>query len=247
MSVACDPTNEETPPTPPLTDVTLVAMLDQDTPVNITGRRETDTTTALTRGLKEYLAQAVKGQAVDGRVVDLKATYDHWPETEDLAAYPALAVYSTEAGKHDTSSFTVNTRAEGALPDGERYAFASEFVLNLIVELWTVDPEERLALCALIEDALYPVDWMYGARLILPHYHGVQADYTLLSTKYIDSADDAKRRWRVAQFSVEGRLPTVKVFGNIPPLAVSEALNVGVNLQLGVTEQTVDPLAGLGV
>ena len=63
----------------------------------------------------------------------------------------------------------------------------------------------------MIEEALNPVDWMYGMRLVLPFYHNTLATYELLTSEYVDSADDAMAKYRRAQFTVRANMTTYRL------------------------------------
>ena len=52
---------------------------------------------------------------------------------------------------------------------------------------------------------------MFGMRLELPHYHNARADFAPKSIVYIDNTEDAKRRFRKAEITLEARVPVVRV------------------------------------
>jgi len=158
----------------------------------------------MARGLAEYLGQ--QSVEIGGRKLQLKA-YTTWAEPEDAVTYPAVAI-AAEAGIYDrgfTPSFEKSIDGDVSL-----MAF-SEFQQNLIVDLWATDPRERSYLCAMVEESLNPVDWMYGMRLRLPFYHNTVATYELMASQYIDSADDAMAKYRRAQFTVRANMTTYRL------------------------------------
>lgn len=186
----------------PRTQTTLVR--DPSTVPQLTGYRETDVHTALARGLAEYLEQ--QSIEIGGRRLQLKA-YTTWAEPENQASYPA-AVVGAEAGKYDrgfTPSFqtTIDKRV--------RLMAFTEFEQDLNLEVWATDPKERAYLTAMVEEALNPVDWMYGMRLLLPFYHGAPATYELLTSQYVDSSDDAMAKYRRAQFTIRGNVTAYRL------------------------------------
>lgn len=170
----------------------------------LTGVRETDVHTAMSRGLAEYLSQ----QQIDigGRLLRL-TTFSTWAEPEQNVSYPAAGV-GAASGKYDRS-FT--PKILETLDADVRLFGYSEFTQELTVELWATDPKERLYLVAMIEEALNPVDWMYGCRLQLPFYHGTTATYELTSSQYTDSADDAMKKYRKATFTVSGNVQAIRL------------------------------------
>lgn len=162
----------------------------------LTPFRETDLHTALTRGLAEYLSQL--SIEIGGRQLRL-TTYSTWAEPEQNVAYPSAGV-GAGRGEYDRS-FTPSVAASF---DSARLMAFSEFAQELNVELWASDPRERAYLVAMIEEGLNPVDWMYGMRLVLPHYHGTTATYELTASQYTDNAEDAMARYRKALFTIRG-------------------------------------------
>lgn len=170
----------------------------------LTAFRETDVHTAMARGLAEYLSQ----QQIDinGRLLRVTA-FSTWAEPEQNVSYPAVGV-GAGMGKYDRS-FTPNL-VQTVANDARLFAY-SEFSQELTVELWATDPKERSYLVAMIEEALNPVDWMYGMRLVLPFYHGATATYELTNSQYSDSADDAVKKYRKATFTLSGNIEALRV------------------------------------
>jgi len=158
----------------------------------------------MARGLSEYLGQQTI--EVGGRKLQLKA-YTTWAEPEDVVTYPAIAI-AAEAGIYDRS-FTPSY--ESTIERDVRLMAFAEFQQNLIVDLWATDPRERSYLCAMVEESLNPVDWMYGMRLMLPFYHNTVATYEMLSSQYFDSSDDAMAKYRRAQFTVRANMTTYRL------------------------------------
>lgn len=165
--------------------------------VELTAYRETDVHTAMARGLAEYLGQ----QSIDigGRKLSL-TTYTTWAEPENQASYPAAAI-GAGPGVYDRNLTPFITQT---LAGRERLVSVTEFSQELRIDLWATDPKERSYLTAMVEEALNPVEWMYGFRLILPFYHGTTAVYELLTSEYLDNSDDAMAKYRRTNFTVRG-------------------------------------------
>lgn len=177
---------------------------DPDFRPQLTGVRETDVHTAMARGLAEYLGQ--QQIEIGGRLLRL-TTFSTWAEPEQNVSYPAAGV-GAGTGKYDRS-FSPNLITTVA---GDVRLFAySEFAQEITVELWATDPKERSYLVAMIEEALNPVDWMYGMRLHLPFYHGATATYELTNSQYSDSSDDAAKKYRKATFTISGNIEAIRV------------------------------------
>jgi len=171
---------------------------------SLTAYRETDVHTAMARGLAEYLSQ----QSIDigGRLLRL-TTFSTWAEPEQNVSYPALGV-GAGAGNYDRG-FT--PKLVGTIANEARIFGYSEFTQSLNLELWATDPKERAYLVAMVEEALNPVDWMYGCRLVLPFYHSTTATYELVSSQYQDSSDDAMKKYRKATFEVSANIQTLRL------------------------------------
>lgn len=212
----------------------------------LSDNRETDCRTALTRGLKEYLEQL--SIEMSGRQLRLATVVESWAEPILPAKYPGACVYGAEAGSYDWTRFSpkpqavgrrTSRRAETEAQDGvatspaqgldqlNHIFFASEYVADLIVEIYTTDPTERVAMVAMMEDASVPVDWMMGFRLELPHYFNIRATYEHKTLEYVDVADDNQKRWRIARFGINGKVTHVKRVGaQLPKLDIRTSYEV---------------------
>jgi hypothetical protein len=207
------------------TRLLLDRNLDAET---FTLNRETDSHTALTRGLREYLEQLTVGW-VDGREERFVAVYDTWAVAEDTLQYPSAAVYAegenTYAGGESGGPLTPTVETDPAT--NTQVSRPAEPMLVLTVEIWAQDNEQRMAICAMLEDAFFPVDWMSGFRLALPHYHGMVADYLVKTSRYMDDPESVQRRYRKASFTLDARLPLVRVLG--PGIRMRRRVNIAVD------------------
>lgn len=197
---------------PPRVLSSLVTLRDE--PIVMTANCETDTRTALTRGLAEYISQ-LSIQMPDGREIRLKKVKDNYSEPEDKAEFPSACVYSDEKNEYDASRFTpsVNTNYRLPAPDKRYFVELAESVLNISVAVWATDPRERMGLAKMLEDAFNPVDYMYGFRLTLPHYYNARSEFALKSVEYLDDDADSIKRYRRLIFTVEGRVSLLKLVG----------------------------------
>jgi hypothetical protein len=227
-------------PGAPLSDrprTTLI--LDPEAKYPLTTYRETDARTALTRGLSEYF----QNQSITmpgGRLLSLKNVYEVWPEAEQDVEYPAFTCTPEGDGSYDAKSFTPVLRPSDRIgpPDDRWPTSGAEFVQTIRGELHTTDPDARMGLTAMIEDALWPVDWLGGFRLLLPHYFGAVASFSATTMGYPDAAETAVERLRVTYFRIIGRVPVIRLAGlpetrqmrgevAVAPGAVNLAFTVG--------------------
>lgn len=174
-----------------------------------TSNRETDARTALKRGLKEYL-KSLSFITPAQREVRFLKVFDVWPDHEEKAVYPSAIVYSIGDGTYDASNFTPTVSSKCVTNDGYYLVKYAEYTVSLRIEYWSNDPEERIALTMMLEDALNPVDWMSGAKIQLPHYHNQFAIYDLKTNNFPDSEGDVLSRTRKAYLSLEGQVSAVR-------------------------------------
>lgn len=180
-------------------------------PMKLTARKECDVRTALTRGLAEYVSQ-LRATAAGGRRVLFKRSSEQYEEPETRAAYPSAVVTTVGEGKYDSSNLTPSVGGEQIkAPDGRFVVRVCEYTQVLNLDAWANDIEERAALADALEDALTPTENRFGLILELPFYFNQRATYTLLGLSFSDTEDTAKKRYRIATFSLEGRIVFTKL------------------------------------
>lgn len=191
-------------------------VTDPNLPPAYTANRETDVRTAVCRGLKEYTEQ-LTANGFGGRMVQFKKVHANWAQPDDKATYPSAAIWSEEMGKYDAHAFTptLNPAYRLASPDHRWLVKMSEFEVELIYEVWANDNVMREELCAMLESAFAPVDFMFGFRLQLPHYFNERATYEPLAMQYMDDEESAMRRWRLARFHLRVNASVLRL-ANIP-------------------------------
>jgi hypothetical protein len=195
----------------------------------ITARRSTDVRTALTRGLAEYL-ESLSIEWAGGRLLKFKSVYEVWAQPEDMSAYPSAMVSTpTDLNYLADPDAPLNPSPPSLqrFEDGRRWSIVGEAEADVTAELWATDPKELTGLIAMMEDGLMPVDWMSGARLELPHYHGVRARFLMSNVTYDDQETNVARRYRKAQVTCHASVPRVRVYPALPnaqPRSVVELL-----------------------
>lgn len=215
-------------------------VYDPDDLQHMTRDFETDVRTALTRGVKEYLEQ-LKIDWPGGRQSKFVKVLQTWAEPEVPAEYPSAVVYATEPGTYDGRNFTPTTEV---LEDGYIIRLTSEFTQQIVVEVWTTDPRERVALVKMLEDAFCPVDWMYGFRLELPHYHNMRATFEPLTLAYDDVGDDAQRRYRRFLIMLTGNVAVVRGAFDPATGAMTPLADIRVQYDVDESVPTFNPGAG---
>lgn len=174
--------------------------------------RETDARRALTRGLAEYISALVAEQQ-DGREIRFLQVFDDWAEPEEMALYPSACVYTPTPGVYEARSLTqVPTKTQQIPPPDGRYVMVpSDLSINLRLEVWCTDIEERTTIAAALEDLFNPFVGAYGFVLELPHYHNIRASYEPLGPAYPDSGASAIVRERQVVFALSGQVPVVRL------------------------------------
>jgi hypothetical protein len=191
-----------------MTDTTRL-IVDADDPETLTKRRATDVRTALGRGLQEYLKSLGSFIAEGGRRTAIDAVTLHWAQPEAVAKFPSIAIVGDDPmayGDDVDGPLTPRVLSDTRFDDGSYLVQHCEGEQLFMVQLWATDPPERMALAALVEEAFAPVEWMYGFRLELPHYHGAHAEFTPLALTYQDSEEQAQRRYRLAIIALRARV-----------------------------------------
>lgn len=186
---------------------------------------ETDARTALTKALAEYVRQ-LEGPPIDQeRGIYFRTVVETWAESEETAEYPGAAVYSTDEHTYDGERFTPSHVHQ--FTDGSLLFRVSELSLEINVDVYCNDPEQRVAVGKLLEDAFNPVEWMYGFILELPHYFNARASFELVRGGYEDSSSEVQRRLRKSSYALSGRLPVLRVGGKRRP-----STNIRTNLTI---------------
>lgn len=177
-----------------------------------------------------------------GRTIKLKKAFEQWAPTEDEAILPSAAITDPEPGIYEENSMAPTVA--GPRPDSEvdgpnpSVYLVAPFELNqdFTIEIVCSNPEERMAIAALLEDAFNPFTWMAGFRLALPFYHGAHANYTLITMQYADSEVDAQQRLRRLLVKVNGRVPVYRVHDKIKKAEVIGGRLAGISVVVEITD-----------
>lgn len=190
----------------------------------LSGIQLTDARTAMCRGVQEYL-QTLSTPWVGGRDLRFEKVLHTWAQSEDPAVYPSACVYAPGPGTYDASSYTSALKNVDIGPN-QYLRKPCELMLDLIVEIYCTAPDERVAISAMMENALNPGDFMYGFLLELPHYFNTRAIYEPTSHEYADEAGDAKRRIRRLLIGITATMPVLQLRGFVAPIQVQTDLFV---------------------
>lgn len=179
-------------------------ILKSDDVQTFTSIRTTDVRTAMARGLAEYLAdKSIIWEG--GRRFAFANVFATWAEGEVPAEYPAAVIVGTSPMVYEDAELTPGLIQVRDSTDGDNFYFRQVAGVRQTfdIEIWAVDPAQRMALTAMVEDVLEPTDFMTGLRLELPYYFSSRATYEKMTMAYMDSPSDAQRRWRKAVITVD--------------------------------------------
>lgn len=200
----------------------LIANLQGDprVPTNV---RTTDATSALTRGIAEYVwsvQQQSQGQ------YQFVASFDAWAEAEDIREdYPAFVAYTNDnEGNYDPAN--LSQRVTGVrFADGTYEVGSASLDIMVNCEIWATDPEMRKAMVLQLEEAFNPGE-IYGFHLELPHYFNQRASFALLKTTYLGRAPEAMQRFVNARMILAASVPVTRVLGFAELQTVRSILDV---------------------
>jgi len=189
--------------------VATALVTDRREAQQLTARADHDALTALRRGLAEYLLTAMQPDTPTGREVQLESVLWGWASFEQRGRFPAAYVGHEGAVVYRTTTTARGSsfrRADAGLP---RLDVVADVTAALQVVVYAKDTAQRSALVMAAEQAMYPVDWLDGARVRLDCYHGAFATYDLTSVLYDDSTDAAQEAFYRAILTVNASLPLV--------------------------------------
>lgn len=219
---------------PIVDETTVVLVTEPEQPQHYTVNRETDARTAMTLGLAEYIS-TLEITGAGGRLFSFNRVYAAWAEPEDEAFYPMACVHTDSPGEYEASKLVPALQRVVSINTNEPKAAIyliqpTEMSLDMMIDVWTTDPQMRQNIVAMLEEAMNPVEWRYGVLLELPFYFNERASYEMTSLEYNDSQDEAQQRMRKARMHVRGRVPVTRLT-KAPPADVRERM--GPDLEFG--------------
>lgn len=182
---------------------------DPSFPEKLTMRYDTDCRSSMALALRDYFLGLHTN--IKGRRLGFKQGYEHWADPEDESEFPSFCVYTEVEGLYDNSNFTPRgwKRIEGT--DESWGLVCTDFSQQYMIDVWCSGIEERIAITKMMEDAFFPVDWMFGFRLEMPYFYNNRATFEPMGVNYIDNEGGAKTRIRKVQFRIMGLTTMIKV------------------------------------
>ncbi len=197
----------------PLGTTKLIIAVDDEQTLTID--READAADAVTRGLAEYFHSLES--TIDGTAVRFKQVFSVWATPEDIATYPSAVVLKEGEVTYGDSSFTPQISQTEVKGVARSYLVSPcEIEMVVGVEIWTTDERERARIMAMIEDAIFPVEFMYGFRLELPFYFNARASFEPIGATFEDNPENAKTRQRKVTQRFNVTMPVYRLITDIP-------------------------------
>jgi len=191
-----------------------------------------DARSAMQRSVADYLETLVLKPPFDSRTdIKLKVVSDGWADPNDASVYPGASVFGVGTGSYENTNHPW-LREEYRIPGTDIVVAATgELIQNYVVEVWLNDPNERIAWASCLEGACWPVDWMSGFRMMMPHYHGLPADFEPQNIDYLDSEPDDSRRYRKLRLTLKGCCEIAKAI-HFPTMTVVNVGEVGPDVEV---------------
>lgn len=201
-------------------------VVDRSARVVYTTRCECDARTALSRAVADYVASlSIAGPG--GRAVSLAAVHAEWAEPDERAVFPYACVDAAGDQAYDSNSFTpgVGLAPQVHLPPDTYLVHTSNLAVAMRVGVWATDNEERSAIVRALEDAMWPVEFMGGFRLDMPHYFGARAEFVARRATYADDEVNSLRGYRRATITLDASGPVIRL-KRIPRMTVKTQVTV---------------------
>lgn len=198
-------------------EITARLIQTSDDVQNLTMFCETDISTALARGLRDYVS-TLNIHWPGGRHFEFKfnsvliayATY------EVPAKFPSASIFGETEGEFEDTQMSPITVQVNDPKDGRFVRVVSQFTKTLELTIWANDKDERSALCSMVENAFDPVDFMSGFRIELPFYYNARAEYLCERQEFIEEEPDAQRRLIKAKYYITATCPKIVPVGSLP-------------------------------
>ena len=149
-----------------------------------------------------------------------------WPDSPEDVHYPAIAFLSEDRADYDAIGLTsyVEEASRDVYQEGTILIWLSEYVENFVIEIWARTKAERRSLLAGIEQALNPLQQMYGIRFVMPDYFNQLVCFALNDREVVED-DLAIRNRRRARLRVEMRFNVVALVNAVDfqPMVTVEA------------------------
>lgn len=209
-----------------------------------------DGRTACLRVLGDYLSELVFRRAGDKRPDGTRGEpirfrirpediHVEWPDHEDKMQFPsAVLLAGSSPAEYDSIGLTP-TLEEATADVLERDAavwWMSENVELVQLEVWCNTKAERRAIKAGLEEALVPLQQMYGLRFTVPDYYGQVVTFALQRSSVFDEPDGARGRRRV-RFELEMRFNQVALARQQKRLTAYSEVDVGTGVDTSVPDQ----------
>jgi len=197
-------------------------VTDRTSRIVYTLNRETSCIRAPVVALASYIEELAAAQS-DTQYTQLKSVTPFKAEPEQQADYPAACVFPDGDAEHEEETLGMYND-ENMIVGDTALILTGEISQMLTIHLWANEEAQRDMFLLMLEDGLFPVEWMPGFSLDMPHYYGSRAVYLPRQVTVEDSDQDNIRRYRKLIWRVQVRSPRLREFKipRIRPVPVVE-------------------------
>lgn len=197
-------------------------ITDRTSRIVYTANRECSCIRAPVVALASYIEELAAAQS-DAQYTQLRSVIPFKSEPENQADYPSACVFPDGDAEYEEEPLGQYTDEEMIVGD-TALIFTGELSQMLTVHLWANEEAQRDLFLMMLEDGLFPVEWMPGFHLDMPNYYGARATYLPRQVTVEDSDQDNIRRYRKLIWRVQVRSPRLRAFKipRIRPVPVVE-------------------------
>jgi len=193
--------------------------------------------------LRKYISELVFSRPDQGgRVIPYRIPeaniHLEMPDNVEKLVFPSIAFLPSDA-THDVIGLTAyyDESTLDRYGKGLVVMESTEYREVFTIATWATLSPERRSMKAGLEDALVPVEQMYGLRFIMPDYYDRTVCFSLFSSSVPDDPAMAAtgRRWALLQVEMRFNEARLVDYTNLTPQVVVEAAPVGdLEFQLNV-------------
>lgn len=164
-----------------------------------------------------------------------------WPDDEADQALPAIALLAQAPADFEAIGMTayIDESSRDRHGPGTVAIWLSEYVEEVVIELWADTKAQRRGMLVGVEQAMSPFELMSGLRFLMPDYYDQLCCFELLTREVVDD-EEAVRVRRKARFVARLRFNCVAVV-NVEELNWSVVVEVKDNQSAIDTDAPTQP------
>jgi len=182
-----------------------------------------------------------RGAPIDFQI-PLDDIHIEWPDNESDLRFPSIAFISGNVPvAYETIGFSTYLQEDSrdVYAKGTVIQWQSEYIENLVIEIWCAKKAERRAILAGLEAAFSPSEQSYALRFRVPDYFNQLVSFSLEQRELFDEPDNVLNRRR-ARLTLDMRFTLVSLV-NYLPVTVQAEVAVDADPQTNDLIQLQDP------